>query len=347
MKTTFAIFSLCLTLLLPLTGCKKSGESGAQSGGPAAGGSRRPDEAARLQIKWPVGNRYVERMELKQNSEMVMPQMPQPMKQELTMGEEYALSVLQERAGGGRELEMEFLAIQMNMSAGGQPPMAFDSKGAAIDEESNPLAGALRKMIGSRLKLLTDASNQVEEIEGFNEFFAKVSVGLPPQVQGMMSGMLSEDQLKQMAGQGLSHMLPDKPVKPGDSWPVNFDLSGGPIGTINLDLNYSFKRWEDHEKRNCALLDFGGTMTSKDGQTAGPMGVKVVIENGSMSGKTWFDPDLGMAVGSDIDQVMKLLITFPQPQGAAANPGVTGGSMTNQLVQKITVKLLELTQSKK
>src|SRR6266446_4136019 len=204
MKTSIAIFSLCLTLLLPLTGCKKSGESGAQSGGPAAGGSRRPDEAARLQIKWPVGNRYVERMELKQNSEMVMPQMPQPMKQELTMGEEYALSVLQERAGGGRELEMEFLAIQMNMSAGGQPPIAFDSKGAAIDEESNPLAGAFRKLIGSRLKCLTDASNQVEEIEGFNEFFAKVSVGLPPQIQGMLSGMLSEDQLKQMAGQGLT-----------------------------------------------------------------------------------------------------------------------------------------------
>src|SRR5438445_709702 len=136
MKTNIAAFSICLTLLVPLAGCKKSGQSGGNSGSPAAAGSRSPDEAARLQIKWPVGNRYVERMELKQNSEMVMPQMPQPMKQNLTMGQEYALSVLQERAGGGRELEMEFLAIQMDMSMGGQSSMAFDSKGEAIDEES-------------------------------------------------------------------------------------------------------------------------------------------------------------------------------------------------------------------
>src|SRR5260370_42016428 len=148
MKTTFAIFSLCLTLLLPLTGCKKSGESGANSGSPAAAKGRRPDEAVRLQIKLPVGNRYVERMELKQNSEMVMPQMPQPMKQNLTIGQEDALSVLQERAGGGRELELEFLAIQMNMSAGGQPPMAFDSKGAGMVEGRNLLVDAFGRWIG-------------------------------------------------------------------------------------------------------------------------------------------------------------------------------------------------------
>jgi hypothetical protein len=142
--------------------------------------------------------------------------------------------------------------------------------------------------------------------------------------------------------------LPRKPVKPGDRWPVQTEVVMGPLGKAELNLDYTFTGWEQRDQRNCAVLEFKGTMTSKSaGSAPGPMGGSFNIEKGTLSGKEWFDPDLGMGVETSIDQDMTLHITFGG--GPGGNPGgrtpMPSGTATNVMKQKITFKLVELAQA--
>ena len=90
------LVTLVLAALLAgfLAACKKSE--------PAAGSNSK--EGVLLKVKWPVGARYVFRMDLDQHSTNRFPQMPQGMQQDVTMAMTYALSVVKETAAGGRDL---------------------------------------------------------------------------------------------------------------------------------------------------------------------------------------------------------------------------------------------------
>src|SRR6267378_3432738 len=96
--------SLALLLLaLPLAGCKKAGEP--KTAATAVAKSTRGNDAADLKIKWPPGARYTQRMEVATTSETFVPKTPNPVKQDLALNQEFSITVLKERDGGGRELE--------------------------------------------------------------------------------------------------------------------------------------------------------------------------------------------------------------------------------------------------
>src|SRR6185369_274350 len=116
-------------------------------------------------------------------------------------------------------------------------------------------------------------------------------------------------------------------------------------GTLVLDLDFKFNAWEQREKRLCALLEFAGTMQSKAGETNTAMGGTMSIDHGTITGKVWFDPALGMAVESATDQILTMRMDFQGRGGGDGGPG--GGTMTNIMNQKVTVKLAELTSAGK
>src|SRR5262245_24867151 len=104
MKRILLAFLLCVAVAVPFCACKKSesGQAKTPSGKPA---DKRvpgaPTEAVEMKLKWPVGNRYTYRTEIDQDIQMKMPQMPNPMHQQVTMGQNYALSVLKETPDAG------------------------------------------------------------------------------------------------------------------------------------------------------------------------------------------------------------------------------------------------------
>ncbi len=63
---------------------------------------------------------------------------------------------------------------------------------------------------------------------------------------------------------------------------------------------------------------------------------KMTLENGSVTGVSWFDPALGALIESSQDQAMRL----KGEVGGA--PGGAQMTYTMDLGQKITVKLVEL-----
>lgn len=345
MKKTSAVLAGLLALGLPWVGCKKSEESKSESPKSAKEPAAKPSGPVELKLKLTVGSRVVQRMEVVQHSEMIMPRLPKPMKQEMTMGQEFALSVLKEREGGGHEVEIEFLANQMIVTMGERTLISFDSQGESTDDSNNPAAATFRKMVGARLKFLMDASNKLERIEGLEDFKKRLLTGTPKEMAGILSSVFSEDYFKQMAEHGQG--LPPKPVNPGDTWPVQMEMVMGPLGTMVMDWTYTFKGWEKREKRRCALLEYTGTVKTKPGRSAGPMGMSIAIEDGTSSGKSWFDPEAGLFIDSAIKQDMRMLMTLPNMAGGRTNAPPQTQTLTNVMNQKITVKVVETSGGEK
>ena len=114
MNKNLILIAALLALSLPWVGCNKSGKLD------TASTFKPPSGPVELKLKWPLGERIVQDMDMKQNMELSMPGQPAPMKQDMTMGQEYGLTVLKENPDGGHEVEMEFLSARMGDGDGGQ-----------------------------------------------------------------------------------------------------------------------------------------------------------------------------------------------------------------------------------
>src|SRR5919109_1160200 len=101
---------LMLLVALAAAGCKKSGTAPKAPSGDAGSDSSAAADSApvALHVKWPVGNRYSQRMEMSGDTEIFMPMSPKPMLQKVSVNQEYSVTVLGARPKNGRELELEF-----------------------------------------------------------------------------------------------------------------------------------------------------------------------------------------------------------------------------------------------
>ncbi|MBI3878325.1 MAG: hypothetical protein HY300_20575, partial [Verrucomicrobia bacterium] len=309
---------------------KKAAEQAAATEEQAAQPKEEPP--VELKVKWPVGKRFVMNNEMSQETTVQNPAVPTPIKIEMSQGQEMALSVVKEREGGGREVEVEFLGFKLDMRQPGQPPMRFDSKSDPKSDTTNVVAKSLRKFVGAKLKYLTDATGKVEKVEGVDDLLKKLLAGSSITSQAILRGMMTEENFKRMVVTAAG--LPDKPVKVGESWPVNTTVPGTMFGTLVLDMNYKFNGLQDHAGRKCAALEYTGTVTNVLAKpaTAAPQNAAAAptMEDGKTSGQAWFDPALGMMIESSGEQSFTIKRT------------VQTGTFSSETKQKTTSRIIQI-----
>jgi hypothetical protein len=280
-----------------------------------------------MTVKWQTGKRYEMEMDMTMDSTINVSGQKNPMAQKMKMHEEYAFSVLKDRDGGGKEVEMEITGIGMNMEMGGKSLFAFDSKTPPdAATKANPGTAAMQKMVGAHLKLLTDAQGRVEKVVDLDEFVNSIGGGGGAAGASMVKSMMSEDTIKQMA----MHGLPDHSVKIGDSWPIKLGVASPELGGMVVDLTYTFTGWEQRDNHKCAVLAFAGDIYTQAGADgASPPGF--TLDDGKSSGQTLFDPVLGMATeGSAI-------------QSFSVKMNTQGKAITDRMTQDINTKLTGVT----
>jgi Family of unknown function (DUF6263) len=342
-------FWCALSILALLDACKKSEQPAATNPKPEGPSSAQPAASAAtiqppagaekgvlLKIKWPVGNRYVYRMDLDQHVTNRFPQMPKPMQQDVTMAMTYALSVTKELPQDGREIEMEFLANEMEVKMADQVIISFDSKETGKNDAQNPFSAPFRKMIGSKLAIQLEAQGKVDKIPGLEEWQKTLSGDQPGPAGGMLAQQFGEGFFRQILDAGRA--FPDKPVQVGETWPYDMEVPAGPIGKITINGKLTFKGWEDRQEHKCVALLMTGTFKGSSPIETGQMG-KMNLENGKAAGTSWFDPELGALIDSTSDQIMRLKGEVPG--------GPTGGNraptaFTIEIGQKVTLTLAEL-----
>lgn len=336
MKKNASIIIAMLALSLAWTGCNKSGKLNEKSA------FKTPSGPVELKLKWPQGERIVQELDMKQAMEMSIPGRPAPMKQDTTMGQAYGLTVLSANPAGGHEVEMDFLSARMGSKLGDKTVLDYDSAKKSATDKANPVAEMFGKIVGSKIRFFLDASNVVERIEGVDDLVSRLSVGAQSDALASLKAMYSEGYFKQMMS--ANQFMPPNAVQPGDTWPVHMEFPMATMGTMALDYTFTLQRWEMHGKRNCARLEFTGTIQTKPDPDAKPGGMSISINDGSSSGTSWFDPELGITIDTTMNQDMKIAMQIPQPQNPKAKPGAAARtqSITGQMTQAMTIKLVSV-----
>ena len=328
MKKNILLIAVTLALSLSWVGCNKSGKLD------TASTFKAPTGPVELKLKWPLGERIVMNMDMKQNMEIFIPNQPGSMKQDMTMGQKYGLTVLKENPDGEHEVEMEFLSARMGMTMKGKTMLDYDSDKKLAADKANPVADMFGKIIGSKIRYFLDASNDVERIEGVDELVDRLSSGgQADALAPLKSTMFSKDHFKQMMS--ANRFMPPKAVQPGDTWPIKQSFEMGPLGTMVINFDCTFQSWEMHGKRNCARIEFQGTLKSTPSTNANPTGMSMSILDGNSSGVSWFDPELGITIDTTMNQDMKMAMTMP----VNLHGKKTTQAMTNLMSQVITMKL--------
>jgi hypothetical protein len=324
-----------LALSLAWSGCNKSGKLSQKSE------FKPPTGPVEFKLKWPLGERVEQDMDMKMKTETDVPGQPAPIKQDITMGQSYGLTVLQANADGTHEIEMDFLGA-MSSQMGGRTVMNYDSAKPAAADKANPVGNIFGKIVGSKIRYFLDASNAVERIEGVDDMMNRMASGAQPQALAPLKSMFSEGYFKQLMSANL--FLPSNPVQPGDSWPVQLEIPLSVLGTMIMNYNFTFKNWEMHGARNCARLEFDGTIQTKPDSTPNATGFTMSIQNGAVSGVSWFDPELGITIDTSINQNFSMIMQIPQNPRAKPKAGVAAKmqSITNVMDQAMTIKLVSV-----
>lgn len=305
-----------------LAGCSKAKDAEGQSNNSTSSGaaSAESGSSAMMKINWPLGQKYLMRMEVDQIVETHVPNQPQPVKQQVNLTQRFNLSALKALDNDGRQLELEFKDQKINVKQGELTVMSFDSRDNA-STEGNPVAPLLTKMIGARIQYQTDAGGKVEKVEGVEELMTRIGFNRKSQQHAAFKDFVSEETLKRYGS--LGEMMPNRVVKVGEDWSIKEQVPST-IGTLDIQMNYTFKKWEQRDDRRCALIKADGVITPAPGPGGGS---PVKVQKGTISGDIWFDPELGMVVGQNLDQNMTLDI----------NAG--GQKMTSDLKQQIRMAM--------
>ncbi len=264
-----------------------------------------PSEPVAMKIKWQVGKRYLERLTLGAAAQATQSGQPQPMKGELKLSQDLAISALKERDGGGRDLQVELLDTALNVKQDGNPIMSFDSKKPAPDAAGDSVGPILKRIAGAKLRLLTDAAGNVESVEGLEDFIKTVGGSDVPDPASLLKSMPTNTSGGLQTMQVGSGFLPEQPVKVGDTWSKAVDSKTDPTGTVNGNIKYTFTGWSQHEGHRCAVIEFAGDLAAKPPAAATATVVDVRV---NVTGKTWYDPELGMIVETSSSPKLKVKV---------------------------------------
>jgi hypothetical protein len=98
-------------------------------------------------------------------------------------------------------------------------------------------------------------------------------------------------------------------------------------------LTGTLKAWEQHDNHRCALFEFSGDISPKSGGDS--QTIPVTIESGRISGKTWFDPALGMMIDTTTTEGMTIKVE------------AQGQSLTTKVNQVLVAKLVKVEDAAK
>ena len=293
-----------------------------------------PSAATLLQVRWQPGRRYVYRMEVTQRSTSHLGDAP-PTQENLSNGLTYALSVRDSTTNGGHELDLQFLACDMEIKMGDQIVVAFDSAESTTQLTNNPVPAPFRKLVGSTLRVQIDARGACEKVVDLEQWTQQMAGDASGPAGQMFVQQFNEGFFRQLIG--FAKGLPDKPVDAGESWPFRTEIPAGILGQIILESVITFQRWDDHDHSRFAVLATQGKIRSRPDPDAPATG-SMFIEHGTVVGTAWFDPAIGALVESAVEQTM----TLKGKSTPTADGERPDSEFTSQIEQKVTMKLVEL-----
>ncbi len=212
------------------------------------------EEAVTLKQRFIVGKRYEFGMKMTQTTTMNIG--GKEIDQTMNMAFKHSMTVSQHEDGKRKRVAMRYgrVAMEMNM---GEQKMEFDS-----DKKDAPAAGPLASiggLVGKEFRMLLDENDQVLDVENFDEILNAFSAD--PVAKKIMGQFLNKDSMKDLLQGSMLRAMPDKPVKPGESWPVTYGTKMGQMGSMKVEGTYTFNKPVQFDGHACVLIGTTATIT--------------------------------------------------------------------------------------
>lgn len=287
--------------------------------------------------KQPVGTKVLMRMENVQGTEVNVPGVKLPIQNSVNMTQDMRMTVLNETPDGGQETLIEFEHIKMEMkeAKGG---VVYDSDKPSDKAAKNPVAAMMNALAATKLHVFTDALGKMVKLEGFEGYMELMAKQMP----NSQSGDVTKDSMKVMLSSFSTDMMPDTPIKIGDSWPFQTSLFLPDIGSMVMNTQYTFKDWDKRGGSRCARLEFKGDITGASDPATSQQKTNTMIKEGSTSGKMWYDEATGLMVESVNNQI----IVIESKERVPLPSGVREKITMMKITQNINIKIVETNLSR-
>lgn len=295
----------------------------------------RAADTIELKQRWITGKQYFFTAKTSQQSTISLGE--QKMEQAVEMNMEMNVAVRPHEDGTRKRLTITYTRVAMDMSMNAQK-MSFDS--AKPDEGNDPsgMSKALGALLGKELKILTNANDEVVEVENYEEYIRQITAAGTGAGMDMAKAFTREG-LMQTMKQGALQGLPGKPVAPGDSWPFTNQLTIPQIGSVKVSGTYVYKGMVDRAGVPCAEIQTDGAISMEmagagaAGGAAGMEALGMKVTDGTIKGPVWFDAQLGVARDAELLQEMTI---------AMKNPTDPTATITIPMKQRIQMTLTKI-----
>ena len=272
------------------------------------------DPAVDLFAAWKAGQRYQLSLEMSQTTGYRVRTNNSAL--ETAFAQEYTLSV-SNTPERNRALELEIVSFTLETTSGGRRVINFDSLNKFAPSDGNPVAVSLSKLVGGRVRYLLAPDNKILQTDGVKELLARTvtAADATTPATGTRGSSLAR---RHFNTEGLRQMIevggaPSTPMRIGQTWVAERDINAGIIGTFRLTTTNTFAGWQEHEKKKCARINITGTFNSIITRSTNSLVAtgSMKIANGKVTGKSWFDPKLGVVIETVLDQDFDAPVIVP------------------------------------
>lgn len=173
--------------------------------------------------------------------------------------------------------------------------------------------------VGMSTTMELDGSDQVRSFSGMDAILKKISAEAAgnPFFSEMKSG-ITNDAAKLTWGDNRWIVLPDHPVKPGDTWKRQNENDVPQIGKLVSDFSCKLERITDSNGRKLAVIAYTGKTTQpqpdgEDGSASTQGGGLKLKEDATFKGTATVDVDAGQIINQTRD--MQMTLEMPSPGG--------------------------------
>jgi len=168
-------------------------------------------------------------------------------------------------AADSATVDLLYRDLKMRMDIPMQGPAFFDSTSpefkTAKPDDMDPTLRMMAVPVGRTVTLTLDPRGQISKVEKSAEFkaMAKETAAQAPMGGGRMSEQMFGDESLRKIFQGLYVVLPDKPVKPGDTWTASMTANMSMGGAVKYTTVWTYAGMETVDGH--ALAKLTGQMT--------------------------------------------------------------------------------------
>lgn len=300
-KSIFHILPLCLMIACGLAGCSKPNKAAEPLPKPVAEAVD-PNQPVTIKLKWIVDKKYLFRMETLLGLNTTLPEPLDPKTNVIGLNHDYSVSVAKSLDSAGPELDLAMTAEKLFYQMAERNYYTFDSRQNIVHDTNDPVSPLLRGLLDGRLRCFTDTDGKLVKVQGFDAITARLDKG-DPQIKGPLEAIFSEKNFREIFD-SIAAAQPADPVKIGGTWPVHVELEAPTIAGVIINATCTPAEWKSQGDRQCVRIEFQGQVTAKP-DAPGESSLST-IDDGTISGKAWFDPALGMVVNSRVEEHMTL-----------------------------------------